>query len=60
MPRKTYSISLQTEEYLTTLKEIYKEELSATRVNEGWIVNVAVKELYDKKEKEKIAQNEQI
>ena len=53
--RKTLTLSLQTEEYLTALKEIYKVETSATRVTDGWIVNVAVKELYEKKEKEKEA-----
>ena len=58
--RKTLTLSVQTEEYLTDLKEIYKVETSATRVTDGWIVNVSVKELYEKKEKEKAAQNEQI
>ena len=50
--RKTLTLSVQTEEYLTELREIYKIETSATRVTDGWIVNVAVKELYEKKKKE--------
>lgn len=47
--RKTLTLSQQTEEYLTALKTVYMKETGATRVTDGWIVNQAVTELYNKK-----------
>lgn len=50
--RKTLTLSLSTEEYLVYLKEVYRAETSASRVTDGWVINIAVKELYEKKRKE--------
>lgn len=50
--RKTLTLSQQTEEYLTYLKAVYAEELSASRVTDGWVANVAIKLLYEQKQKE--------
>lgn len=54
--RKTLTLSAETEERLAELKAIFFEEFGA-RVTEGWLVNVAIKKLYDEKKKEK--KNEQ-
>lgn len=47
--RKTLTLSQQTEDYLVELKKVYMKETGATRVTDGWIVNQAVTELYNKK-----------